>query len=167
MKSCLFVIRLFMCVGLVLYIPAVSLAAHFLEPIGTEIPKIAPEGRVFLQSGLILSQSDAAGGRQLDSVKAPLVVEIGVGPNTQINFEADILFKAEAVVDRNLVNRDGSDELAFGLRHRFREESAHGDEMAFEIELAPSVVRNGANEFKFLFVWGGHVFGGNHLFVFA
>lgn len=176
-------IRLFACAVVLFIFSTGSSASHFLEPIGTEIPRIAPKDRFFLQSGVTLVRSDASSTVRNDDLSAPLVLEYGLSDRNQIAFEADILFRDE---DGGLSKggEKGPNEIAVGFRHLLRgdpesEEShshSHGESkyecdclkgnpLAFELEFAPSSDNTRGSEVKVMFLYAQNVFERHHLFL--
>lgn len=159
-------------------------ASHFLEPIGTEIPRIAPEGRFFIQSGVRLVKSDASATVQNDDIFVPVVLEYGLGHKSQFAFEADMLVQDEAA-GRNVPANKGPSEIAFAFRHLLRgdaedageehmgghSESKYecnclsGEPLAFELEFAPSTSKTRGAEVKLMFLRAQNVLKTHHLFL--
>ena len=111
-------------------------AAHILEPLGTEIAATPPRGRMFGQMEYLYSKDDPDNGAEVTSHVFPVEFEVGVGERTQLNFEALVLLekKVEGVVETD----SGIQELAFGLKHRFLDETKTLPDTAFLVEFAPA-----------------------------
>jgi hypothetical protein len=111
-------------------------AAHILEPLGTEIAATPPRGRMFGQIEYAYSKIDPDEGEEITSHTLPVEFEIGVGERTQLNLEAVVLLKEEEGSSEESEN--GIEEMAFGLKHRFLDESETLPDAAFLVEFAPA-----------------------------
>jgi hypothetical protein len=111
-------------------------AAHILEPLGTEIAATPPRGRMFGQIEYAYSKIDPDEGEEITSHTLPIEFEIGVGERTQLNLEAEVLLKEEE--DSSEESENGIEEMAFGLKHRFLDESETLPDAAFLVEFAPA-----------------------------
>lgn len=123
-----------------------SFAAHILEPLGTEIPATPPRFRAFTQIGHDYFRFRGRRGdkriRSRESV-SPLEIEVGLGERTQLNLEWEILWEEKEVekhedeVER--VRVMGLEEFAFGVKHRFLDETRTVPDAALLLEYAPPV----------------------------
>ena len=109
-----------------------ALAAHILEPLGTEIASTAPRGRMFGQ--IVYDYSKFENGTTLKTHLLPVEFEAGIGERTQLNLEGVVVLREEVGTTRE----HGVDELAFGVKHRFVDEGRVAPDMAFEAEYVPS-----------------------------
>ena len=134
MKRTIF--RLIVFFGTMLMLDNFLYAAHILEPLGTEIAATPPRGRMFGQMEYLYSKEDPDNGAEVTSHVFPVEFEVGVGERTQLNFEASVLLekKVEGVVETD----NGIQELAFGLKHRFLDETPNLPDAAFLVEFAPA-----------------------------
>lgn len=108
-------------------------AAHILEPLGTEISATPPRGRIFGQIEYAYSKIEPKNGETTTSHTLPVEFEIGVGERSQLNLEAEILLE-----ETNGETENGIEEMAFGLKHRFLDETQTLPDMAFLMEFAPA-----------------------------
>lgn len=123
-----------------------TFAAHILEPLGTEIPATPPRFRAFTQVGHDYFRFRGRRGerriRSRESV-SPLEIEFGLGERTQLNLEWEILWEEKEVekhedeVER--VRVMGLEEFAFGIKHRFLDETREIPDAAILLEYAPPV----------------------------
>ena len=111
-------------------------SAHILEPLGTEIASTPTRGRMFGQIEYLYTKNNPDNGAEVTAHRLPLEFEIGVGERTQLNLEASVLIhqKVESVQGRD----DGIQELAFGLKHRFLDETKTLPDAGFLVEFAPA-----------------------------
>ena len=116
--------------------PDITLAAHILEPLGTEIAATPPRGAMFAQIEYLFLKDDPEVGEDITTHLLPVEFEVGVGERTQLNFEASVLLKekTEGLED----SQDGIEEMAFGLKHRFLDETETLPDAAFLVEFAPA-----------------------------
>lgn len=179
--------RIISCLVLLFGISTNVWASHFLEPIGTKIPRIAPQGRFFLQSGVTLVRSDASATVKDNDISTPIVLEYGLDPKSQISFEANLLFQDD-VTGVNVPANKGPDEIAFGFRHlligepeateseehehghahhesKYRCDCLSGAPLAFEIEFAPSTDMTRGAEVKLMLLYARNVYESHHLFL--
>jgi len=110
-------------------------AAHILEPLGTEIAATPPRGRLFGQIEYAYSNDDPDEGEEIEAHSLALEFEIGIGERTQLNLEGEILLE-ESHGDEE---ESGIEEIAFGLKHRFMDETQTLPDAAFLIEFVPGV----------------------------
>lgn len=116
-------------------------SAHILEPLGTEISATPPRGRMFAQVEYLYSKDDPEVGSDTKTHLLPVEFEIGVGERTQLNLEASVLLKEKE--DGSGASKDGVEEMAFGLKHRFWDESNSRPDAAYLVEFAPAAGLNG------------------------
>ena len=109
-----------------------ALAAHILEPLGTEIASTSPRGRMFGQ--IVYDYSKFENGTTTKLHTGSVEFETGIGERTQINLEGLIVLRE----DVGGVREQGVDELAFGVKHRFLDEGRVAPDTAFEVEYVPS-----------------------------
>jgi hypothetical protein len=109
-----------------------ALAAHILEPLGTEIASTSPRGRMFGQ--IVYDYSKFENGTTVKTHLLPVEFEAGIGERTQLNLAGVVVLREEVGAARE----HGVDELAFGLKHRFLDEGAMAPDAAFEVEYVPS-----------------------------
>jgi len=109
-----------------------ALAAHILEPLGTEIASTSPRGRMFGQ--IVYHYSKFENGTTVKTHLLPVEFEAGIGERTQLNLEGVVVLREEVGAARE----HGVDELAFGVKHRFVDEGRVTPDMAFEAEYVPS-----------------------------
>jgi len=111
-------------------------AAHILEPLGTEIAATPPRGRMFGQVEYLYTQKDPDDGPKVNTHLLPLEFEIGVGERTQLNLEAAVLIEED--IEGVQGKSDGIQEMAFGLKHRFFDETETLPDAGFLVEFAPA-----------------------------
>lgn len=113
-------------------------AAHILEPLGTEIAATPPRGRMFGQIEYEFSreENDATKNTHL----MPIELEIGIGERTQLNLESEILLREK---ESGSAAESGIEEIGFGVKHRFLDETPDLPDAAFEVEFSPSTGLNG------------------------
>jgi hypothetical protein len=109
-----------------------AFGAHLLEPLNTEIAATTPRGRMFGQ--IVYDYFKFENGTTVKTHLLPVDFELGVGERTQLNLEGVIVLREDTAG----VNESGVDELAFGVKHRFFDESRVAPDMAFEAEYVPS-----------------------------
>jgi len=109
-----------------------AFAAHILEPLGTEIASTTQRGRMFGQ--IEYDYFKFENGSTFTSHLLAVDLEAGIGERTQLNLDGVIVLREEVGTDRE----QGVDELAFGVKHRFMDESRTAPDMAFEVEYVPS-----------------------------
>lgn len=109
-----------------------ALGAHILEPLNTEIAATTPRGRMFGQ--IVYDYAKFENGTTVKTHLLPVEFELGVGERTQMNLEGVIVLREDTAG----VHESGVDELAFGVKHRFRDEGRVAPDMAFEAEYVPS-----------------------------
>ncbi|HEX9758998.1 MAG TPA: hypothetical protein VGB26_14555, partial [Nitrospiria bacterium] len=102
----------------------------------TEIAATPPRGRMFGQVEYLYTRKDPDNGPKVSTHLLPLEFEIGVGERTQLNLEAAVLLeeKIEGVQGKS----DGIQEIAFGLKHRFFDETETLPDAGFLVEFAPA-----------------------------
>lgn len=110
------------------------LAAHILEPLGTEIAATPPRGRMFGQLNYEYARETDGGASSTHLL--PIEFEIGLGERTQINLEGEILLREEIT---GAPRERGVEEIGFGVKHRFLDETERLPDAAFEAEFSPSV----------------------------
>jgi hypothetical protein len=128
-------IKLMMAAALVLIGPIAAqdaMAAHILEPLGTEIAATTSRGRMFGQ--IVYDYSKFENGTTVKTHLLPVEFELGVGERTQLNLEGVVALREDTAG----VHESGVDELAFGVKHRFLDEGRAAPDMAFEAEYVPS-----------------------------
>lgn len=109
-----------------------AFGAHILEPLNTEIAATTPRGRMFGQ--IVYDYAKFENGTTVKTHLLPVEFEVGVGERTQLNLEGVIVLREDTAG----VDESGVDELAFGVKHRFRDEGRGAPDMAFEAEYVPS-----------------------------
>lgn len=122
---------LFFLIIMVLFMTDQALAAHILEPLGTEIAATPPRGRMFGQANYEYSREN-----DVRSHLMPVEFEIGLGERTQLNLEGEILLREEIT---DAPRERGVEEIGFGVKHRFLDETQRLPDAAFEAEFSPSV----------------------------
>ncbi len=110
------------------------MAAHILEPLGTEIAATPPRGRMFGQ--LNYEYARKADGGTSSTALLPIEFEIGLGERTQLNLEGEIVLRQEAT---GAPRENGIEEIGVGVKHRFLDETGQLPDAAFEAEFSPSV----------------------------
>jgi len=110
------------------------LAAHILEPLGTEIPATPPRGRMFGQ--IIYDYQRTENGTTINSHLLPIEFEIGLGERTQLNLEGEILLREEIT---GSPRASGIEEIGIGVKHRFLDETPLLPDAAFEVDYSPSI----------------------------
>lgn len=113
-------------------------AAHILEPLGTEIAATPPRGRLFGQIEYAYSNDDPDEGEEIKAHSLALEFEIGIGERTQLNLEGEVLLEKTHGDEKE----SGIEEIAFGLKHRFLDETQTLPDAAFLVEFAPGVGLN-------------------------
>jgi hypothetical protein len=109
-----------------------AIGAHILEPLGTEIASTTPRGRMFGQ--VVYDYSKFENGTTAKLHTGSVEFEAGIGERTQLNLEGLILLREDVGGTRE----NGVDELAFGVKQRFADESRSVPDTAFEVEYVPS-----------------------------
>lgn len=112
-----------------------ALAAHILEPLGTEIASTTPRGRMFGQ--VMYEYAKIENGLTTRLHLLAVDFELGLGERTQLNLAGETLLREE---ESGAGTREsGIEEIAFGIKHRFLDESRIVPDAAFEAEFAPSI----------------------------
>ena len=141
------VVGIFIVLGVLLWVEDSVYSAHILEPLGTEIASTPPRGRMFGQIEYLYTKDDPKTEANFTAHRLPLEFEIGVGERTQLNLEASLVIhqKEEGVQGTG----SGIQELAFGLKHRFLDETTTLPDAGFLVEFAPAAGLKGDEaEFK-------------------
>ncbi|MBI5745842.1 MAG: hypothetical protein HZA13_02435 [Nitrospirae bacterium] len=125
-------INFYLCVGSDVF------AAHILEPLGTEIAATPPRGRIFGQVRYEFSREE--NGALKDIHLLPVELEIGIGERTQLNLEGGILLREK---ETGYPKDSGVEEIGFGIKHRFLDETRILPDAAFGAEFSPSTGVNG------------------------
>lgn len=127
--------------AIVLYLLALSiapagevLAAHILEPLGTEIAATPPRGRMFGQLNYEYARETDGGRRSAHLL--PVEFEIGLGERTQLNLEGEIVLREEAT---GAPRENGIEEIGVGVKHRFLDETGRLPDLAFTVDFSPTV----------------------------
>ncbi|MDX1763739.1 MAG: hypothetical protein R3231_05410 [bacterium] len=119
-------------------------SAHFKEPLGTEIADTPLAGRFLAH----LEYDYAEGDHDDEDFRAHsmgLELEIGIGDRSQLNLEAEFALEEK---EGDHVER-GIDEIAFGAKHRFYDETDRLPDFAFLLEFAPGAgLSSDESEFK-------------------
>jgi hypothetical protein len=110
------------------------LAAHILEPVGTEIAATPPRGRMFGQVNYEYTREE--NGTTKTTHLLPIEFEIGLGERTQLNLEGEILLREEVT---GSPRESGVEEIGIGIKHRFLDETQLLPDAAFEAEYSPSI----------------------------
>lgn len=134
-------LALMVLLGIHLVAEEAAFPAHILEPLGTEISATPPRGRMFGQIEYLYSKDEPKVGPEIKTHLLPLEFEIGVGERTQLSFEAVMLLEEKE--GRTGMTEDGIEEMAFGLKHRFWDESNSLPDAAYLVEFAPAAGLNG------------------------
>lgn len=131
-----------------------SFGAHILEPLGTEIPATAPRYRTFGQIGHDFSRFRGVlknkKGAKLEKKRvrsresaSEIEIEMGLGERTQFNLEWEILWEEkEAEKEEDELERTrimGLEEFAFGIKHRFLDETYKLPDAGLILEYSPPV----------------------------
>src|SRR6267143_1903059 len=119
---------------LFIVLPGEVLAAHILEPLGTEIAATPPRGRMFGQ--VIYEYSREEHGTTKTTHLLPIEFEIGLGERTQLNLEGEILLREERT---GSPRESGIEEIGVGVKHRFLDETELLPDAAFEVAYSPSI----------------------------
>lgn len=128
-----------LCLILILFISGGDIfAAHILEPLGTEIATTPSRGRMFGQVKYEYSREE--NGTRKDTRLLPVELEIGIGERTQLNMEGVILLREK---ETGSPKDSGVEEIGFGIKHRFLDESRILPDTAFGAEFSPSTGVNG------------------------
>lgn len=124
-------------------IPGLS-GAHFKEPLGTEIADTPVAGRLLGHLEYEYAEGDH-GDEDFSTHALGLELEIGIGDRTQLNLEAEF-----ALEDKEGDNVErGIEEIAFGAKHRFHDETDRLPDLAFLLEFAPGAgISSDESEFK-------------------
>ena len=112
-------------------------SAHFKEPLGTEIADTPLAGRFLAH----LEYDYAEGEHDNDDFSTRslgLELEIGIGDRSQLNLEAEFALEEK---EGDHVER-GIEEIAFGAKHRFHDETDRLPDLAFLLEFAPGAGLN-------------------------
>jgi len=145
MKRMIFSILVFC--GMVLLANDFIYAAHILEPLGTEIAATPPRGRMFGEVKYAYIKDDPDDSEEITSHVLGFEFEIGVGERTQLNLEAEVLLDEEE--DKSDESESGIEEIAFGVKHRFWDETDTQPDAAFLVEVAPGAgLNNDESELK-------------------
>lgn len=112
---------LFFCINL-------AYGAHILEPLGTEAAATPPRGRVFGQMVYSIAEPNNQASRNTSAFSVEF--EAGIGEKTQLNLEAENMLQDE--------EGGGIEEISFGIKHRFLDETSMLPDSAFEVGFAPS-----------------------------
>lgn len=111
------------------------LAAHILEPLGTEITATPPRGRMFGQVHYEYSREE--NGTTKTTHLLPIEFEIGLGERMQLNLEGEILLRED---ETGVSSREsGVEEVGIGIKHRFLDETRFLPDAAFGAEFTPSI----------------------------
>ncbi len=125
MKKIVIILTLFI-------IAEASHAAHFLEPLNTEIAATPSRWRFFLQAIYTFFRKENE--EKIDEHLLPIEIEFGLAEKTQLNLEAEVLI---AERENGETEDKGIEEIAIGLKHRFLDEKGYLPDMAFEVEFTP------------------------------
>ena len=129
------VIAVYLLLLFIVVLPGDVLAAHILEPLGTEIAATPPRGRMFGQ--VTYEYSREGNGVTKTTHLLPIEFEIGLGERTQLNLDGEILLREEK---SGASSRDsGVEEIGIGIKQRFLDESQLLPDAAFEAEYAPTI----------------------------
>ncbi|MEK7748003.1 MAG: hypothetical protein AAB300_02895 [Nitrospirota bacterium] len=123
----------FIIVSLLLLTNTPVFAAHILEPIGLEIAATPPRGRMFGEI-VYSSTKEQADHEEITGKSLGLEFEVGVGEQTQLHFEAEVVIAEE---QGHEPAEKGVEEIAFGVKHRFWDETPKNPDAAFLVEFAP------------------------------
>ena len=119
---------------LFIVLPGDVLAAHILEPLGTEIAATPPRGRMFGQ--IIYDYQRTENGTTINSHLSSVELEIGLGERTQLNLEGEILLREEIT---GSPRASGIEEIGIGVKQRFLDETLLLPDAAFEVDYSPSI----------------------------
>lgn len=106
--------------------------AHILEPLGTGTAATPPRGRIFGQVAYSITEPHNTAPHNISGFT--IEFEAGIGERTQLNLEAETLLQDETGEG----NEKGIEEISFGLKQRFLDETEMLPDSAFEVEFAPT-----------------------------
>lgn len=116
---------LFLCTDL-------AYGAHILEPLGTETAATPPRGRMFGQLTYAVTEPNDQASHNISAFS--IEFEAGIGEKTQLNLEAETLLNNESGDNQE----KGVEEISFGLKQRFLDETEMAPDSAIEVEFVPS-----------------------------
>lgn len=111
--------------------------AHFKEPLGTEIADTPLAGRFLAHLEYDYAEGDHD-NEDFSAHSLGLELEIGIGDRSQLNLEAEFALEEK---EGDHVER-GIEEIAFGAKHRFYDETDRLPDLAFLLEFAPGAGLN-------------------------
>ena len=110
--------------------------AHLMEPLLTETAYTVPPGRLSAHIEYLFTTHKQTSETETTSHLLPVEFEMGVGYKTQFNIEATLILKEKTVPGGK--EEKGIEEMSFGLKHRFIEETRMRPKTAFLVEFVPS-----------------------------
>ena len=121
---------------LFIVLPGDVLAAHILEPLGTEIAATPPRGRMFGQVQFQYRYSREENGTTKTTQLLPIEFDIGLGERLQLNLGGEILLREETT---GSPRESGIEEIGVGIKHRFLDETRLLPDAAFAVNYSPSI----------------------------
>ncbi|MGR3178106.1 MAG: hypothetical protein ACUZ8E_08630 [Candidatus Anammoxibacter sp.] len=118
----------------VLFITAssTSFAGHFLEPMQTEIALTPPRGNLFTS----VQYNYKRFSHTTKQSNLTTELEYGLSERAQLNFETEFLLNDQTPNGES--DERGIEEISFGLKYRFQDETELIPASAFEFEFTPS-----------------------------
>lgn len=119
-------------------------SAHFKEPLGTEIADTPLAGHFLAHLEYDYAEGDHD-NEDFSARSLGLELEVGIGDRSQLMLEGEFALEEK---EGDHVER-GIEEIAFGAKHRFHDETDRLPDMAFLLEFAPGAgLKRDEAEFK-------------------